>query len=134
MTISEIMNTKIISLHPKDDISRAKEVFAKYDIHHIPVLSDNKVIGIISNGDYLAFVKNQEIGRYHYPNNVYDYKVYIEDIMTKNPWTVTPDTKLKHALNLMIEHRINCILITENNELIGIVTGKDIYKAFAVIL
>jgi len=37
ITVSEIMSTKVKTLHPKDKIQSAKDIFDQYDIHHIPV-------------------------------------------------------------------------------------------------
>ena len=49
---------------------------------------------------------------------------------TRNLITVAPETTVKDAMKLLIDHRISCLLVTsEPKKLIGIVSDKDLFKA-----
>ena len=53
ITIDKIITRKLKTLHPKDKLIRAKEIFDEYDIHHIPVHVMGDIRGIVSLGDIL---------------------------------------------------------------------------------
>lgn len=125
--ISEVMKKKVISLHPKDDISMASDIFDKYKIHHIPVLVNSKVVGIISLGDLLFMNRKNKANQDKYPSFLQLGLKSIEDIMTRNPYTIDSGSSLGDALDLMIERRVNCLPVVLNeNELVGIITTFDL--------
>jgi CBS domain-containing protein len=48
------------------------------------------------------------------------------DVMTSPIYIVTPAENVAHARHLMLKHRISRLLVIENNQLVGIITKKDI--------
>lgn len=126
--IKDIMSTKLISLHPKDKLKRAKEIFQQYDIHHIPVHVMGSVKGIISLGDILfleGIVTNSfdEFLR----TKKYDLAT-VDEIMTPKPICISSEKHLNDALDIMITRRINALPVTENNILVGLITTYDILR------
>ncbi|MBN1275540.1 CBS domain-containing protein [Candidatus Woesearchaeota archaeon] len=56
----------------------------------------------------------------------------VADVMTTKPLTAPPQTSIKNCAELMRKHDVSSMLITEEEDLVGIVTGKDyVYKAAA---
>lgn len=49
--ISEIMTKKIYTIHPDQTVHECMELLVEQHIRHLPVVEDNKVIGVISLGD-----------------------------------------------------------------------------------
>jgi CBS domain-containing protein len=132
--VAEIMSCNLKTLHPKDKLVRAKELFKEFDIHHIPVHVMGDVRGIISLGDLLfleGFVTNSfddflRTKRYEMAT--------VDEIMTSRPFTVESDMLLSEVLELMTEKRVNALPVKENNELVGIITTHDIMKYFLSLL
>ncbi len=124
--ISEVMSDALVTLHPKDKASRAKEIFNQYDIHHIPIVVMKKVVGVLSMGDLL--IKERKISKHTdkflSQNNIFFHN--IEEFMTENPITIDEKATLKDALELLTANRINCLPVVANNEIKGIVTSYDI--------
>lgn len=58
--ISEVMTTDVITLKLSDGIDHCMQVMTKQHIRHLPVLEDNKVIGMISIGDLVKFVIEEQ--------------------------------------------------------------------------
>ena len=58
--ISEVMTTNVITLNPNDGIDHCMQVMTKQHIRHLPVLEANKVIGMISIGDLVKFVIEEQ--------------------------------------------------------------------------
>lgn len=127
--IKSIMSNKLISLHPKDKIQEAKELFEKYPIHHIPIVVMNKLVGILSLGDILFLSKKPIMSSFD--AFIRDQKLSIdavEEIMTTDIITINSDATINDALEKMINFRVNAIPVIENQELIGLVTSFDILK------
>ena len=128
--LSEIMTNKPLTLHPKDKIQRAIDLFDELDIHHIPIVVMNKVVGIISEGDILfaseSYITNsfQEFLR--------ERKLSIdavEEVMTSPVICVQHNQTLDEALEIMLSRRINALPVLEDNALVGLVTTYDILKS-----
>ncbi len=127
--IKTIMSTKLITLHPKDMVNRAREIFNTYHIHHIPVVVMDKVVGILSQGDilFLEGIINNGFDKF-----VRDQKIastYVEDVMTKKVACVDVSSSIKDVIKILVEYKINSVPVLEKNELIGMVTTNDILNA-----
>ena len=122
----DLMSNKLVTLHPKDRIAAAKQVFENNKIHHIPICINHKIVGILSLGDVLAaqddyLCHQDKMLKRANPN--FDY---VEGIMTPNPLTVAPETKLSVCVKLMKVKRINCLPISEGDRIVGIITAFDL--------
>lgn len=86
--------------------------------------SNNKLKGIITDGDLRRMIENQ----------VDIYKVRVEDIMIHNPKTITKDRMAINALKFIKENNINCLPVVDNDfKLIGTITLQMIVKAGIII-
>jgi CBS domain-containing protein len=124
--IKDIMKERLITLHPNDDLEKANLIFREFEIHHIPVVVMNEIVGILSQGDIL-FLKS-------IMDNSFDefYKerewnlMQVNEIMTSNPICLDINSHIGDAVKLMTEHRINALPVTEDKELRGLVTSYDV--------
>jgi arabinose-5-phosphate isomerase len=82
------------------------------------VLENNKLVGIITDGDLRRMLeKHDDIN-----------KLKAKDIMTKHPKTILKNELAINAFNLMEEHNITQLIVTENGDYLGIVHLHDILK------
>jgi len=105
-------------------------MFDRDDFNTYPVVENDEVIGIVTKFDVLkcfAFTPNQMLPRYGDLMNR-----TVADVMTSEFIYVRPDTKLTRVLQLMVEHRIRSLPVTDgDNSLVGIVAREDIVRALA---
>lgn len=123
--IGSVMNTKFITLHPKDKIQTAKDVFKKYLINHIPIVVDDSIVGILSHGDILFL---QGLNKHSFDRFMRDKKASlgnIEEVMKRNVITISPTTKIIDVVDLLLDKRINCLPVCEGGKLVGIITTRD---------
>ncbi len=128
-TVRSLMSTNLISLHPKNKIARAKELFNLYDIHHIPVLVMNKVVGIISQGDILFL--SQKPVMHSFDQFIKDQRIElgtVDEIMSTNVITVNVQDPLIDVIDVFINHRINALPVVEHDKIVGLITSYDILK------
>lgn len=104
-----------ITLPPDKCLGDALEVMKKFSISGIPITENGRLVGILTNRD-LRFQTNLSLP--------------IREIMTKDDLVTAPENiDLKDAQVLLHKHRIEKLLIVDNNyNLKGMITVKDIVK------
>ncbi len=130
--ISQIMSKELITVSEKDKLTVVKEIFEKYNIHHIPVVRFKSIVGIISKTDYLYFVRGFTQNEEDRFINESRLKAYTADeIMTTGMAKVEPADRINVALEIFKINRFHAIPVVENDELVGIVTTHDIISALS---
>jgi len=126
--ISEVMSTKLITLHPKDKLQRAKDIFKQYDIHHIPVVVMNKIVGIVSQGDilYLESVITHSFDRFIIEKR-FELDT-IDQVMTPDPICTTSAQTVSEVLDTMLNQGINALPVVDDGQLVGLVTSQDFLR------
>lgn len=124
-TIRKYMTTIPFSIEKDAPLLEAAELMQKNHIRHLPVLYQGKIEGIISITDITMIRTLNGV-------NVEKLKVY--DCYTPNPYKVRPDTYIDTVLDEMAEHKYGCVLIDDNDNLVGIFTWIDALKATKDIL
>jgi len=68
--VKDLMTTNVVTIAPSASIDEAMELMTRYRIRHLPVVEDGKVVGVISIGDVVkAVIENQE----HLISHLEDY-------------------------------------------------------------
>ncbi|WFR55448.1 CBS domain-containing protein [Anaerocolumna sp. AGMB13025] len=117
MKVKEIMSKDIASVSSEDSIERAAQLMKQYDVGSIPVCSQDKVIGIVTDRDItLRSVASGQDTKHQ----------KVSDIMTMDPALGSPDMNVDDAARIMSERQIRRLPIVENNSLVGIVALGDI--------
>ena len=103
-------------------------LFAEYPIHHLPVVSGRRVVGMLSSADVMKLeVLRPKTGA---PSNEYLSEVGVAALMSKSVITIRPHELLIDAAHLMASHGIHALPVVDSQEqLLGIVTTTDIITA-----
>lgn len=117
--ISSIMTTEVITVSPLDTLNAVKKVLFEKRIHHIPVVDDDKLVGIITSYDLMDY--NVKFEQYE--------DILVEDLMTKKVITLGPKEKIGAAAQVFLRHLFHGMpIVNEAGELAGIVTTHDILR------
>ncbi|WP_257168949.1 HPP family protein [Bradyrhizobium sp. SRS-191] len=129
-TAGSYMTRTITTVTRDTTIRELGDMFDRDDFNTYPVVENDEVIGIVTKFDVLkcfAFTPNQMLPRYSDLMNR-----TVADVMTSEFIYVRPDTKLTRVLQLMVEHRIRSLPVTDgDNRLVGIIAREDIVRALA---
>lgn len=117
MKLKEIMSRDIASLSSDDTIERAAQLMKQHNVGSIPICSQNRVVGIVTDRDIT--LRSVASGQ-----NSMNHKV--SEIMTSNPVVGNPDMDVHEATRIMSEKQIRRLPVVENNRLVGIVALGDI--------
>jgi IMP dehydrogenase len=104
-----------VTVEPEQKIGDALAIMERYRISGLPVVSDGRLVGILTNRD-LRFEKRLDRR--------------VREVMTTKVVTAKPGTDLEHAKEILQAHRIEKLpLVDEQNRLRGLITVKDMDKA-----
>ena len=120
MKISSLMIPNPITITAHASISEALELMKINSIRHLPVVSKgNMLLGFLT----LADLKQGLI-----PSMLGDLS--LEDLMIKDPITVSPDDDIEIAAQLIYIHKIGGMPVVKDGRLTGIITATDILRTF----
>ena len=117
--VSTVMVKDLITVDEDDDLTDVAKILIDKNIGAIPVLSDGEMVGIVTKSDFIYLCKAK----------AYE-KISVKDIMTTDIISISADDRLVHARKVIMDSGVGRLLLTEDNELAGIITSKDIAKAF----
>ena len=128
MRIRDIMTKDPITVEPKTSLPDAHRIMRQQNIRKLPVLKGEKLVGIVTYDMVLEAspspATSLSIQELHYLLA----EMKVEEIMDKNPVTLTPDTPFEKALTMGQNHRIRGFPVVEKNKLVGIATHGDIIQ------
>ena len=126
--VSQIMSKDVVTIDPTKTLYEAEALFKKYHIRHIPVVEGRKLIGVLSLTDLLriSFADLSDDEK-HVDSVVYDMFT-IPQVMAKVPLSISPDTTIKEAAEILAGQTFHALPVTENGNLVGMLTTTDLIK------
>jgi acetoin utilization protein AcuB len=122
MFVLDWMTKNVITVKKDDSIENLTNLMNINKINHLPVVSDNKVIGIITRSDVRQAITSLKYNK---------TKSQVSDFMTRDVITVKKYDTLEDVLLLIYNKKVGALpVIDEDNNLIGIITRHDILRAF----
>ena len=131
--VSKIMSTDVVTLHHGDTLSGARAMMRHQNIHHLPVIDGHKLLGILTWTDILrvsfgdAFQADERT-----VDATLDHTLTLEQVMNKEPQTITPDTSIHEAATILADANFHALPVVDahTGELKGIVTSGDLLRYF----
>ena len=123
------MATDLITVHHGDPISKVRQLVETHHLHHIPVVSGENLVGILSWTDLMRFSYADAFGEdVRAVDTTLDHTHQIEDLMNANPVTLEADSGIRDAARILSEGDFNALPIVEGKKLVGLVTTRDLVK------
>ncbi|TXB66325.1 CBS domain-containing protein [Phaeodactylibacter luteus] len=128
ITVAQIMSTPVITVSPSDTMDEVQAIFRKNNIHHIPVVEQEKVVGIISQSDYLRLQHGFTLFKTRHSETYNDAimrSLLVGEVMTRQVATLAPDDSLEMAAGFFRENLFHALPVVDKGRLIGILTTYD---------
>jgi len=124
--VADWMSERLLAVETFDSIAIARQLMAKHRVNQLPVLENEKLVGIVTDRDIRdAYPTSMMINLGKEIDRFAD-SVTVEEVMTHDVMVVRPDTALTTAVGLLRRHRIGSLPVMKNDRLVGIVTRSDI--------
>jgi CBS domain-containing protein len=141
MNVAEVVHEEWPTLGPDETVEAAIKLFAESGISGAPVVDNGRLVGIVTEGDLIfrdADVKAPgfldilggmiPLGSWdEYRNEALKSAgVTVDEVMSSDPITISPDATLAEASTIMAEKRVKILPVTEGAVLRGVITRMDI--------
>lgn len=124
--VRDIMTPKVICMHEEENLERIGKGMERFKFRHLPVIDDGKLVGIVSQRDYLRASVSDLDPDFELKDSNLKRNIFVAEIMTREVVSVRPDTPLLEAAKLLRQHRFGSLPVTEaDGTLVGIVTDFD---------
>jgi CBS domain-containing membrane protein len=130
MKVKDIMTKELFFLHPGRKLDMVDDVMKWHNIRHIPIISDQgRLVGLVSQRDLLRHaISNQAPITEEEQRKILEY-ILVDDVMQTNVLTIPEDAKLNEAASIMIENKIGCLpVVNDDDMMVGILTDTDFIK------
>jgi len=125
--VSDIMTKNVITLNTTDDLDKAENLFKLHSIRHIPVVSGEAIIGMLSYTDLLRISYADATDDQDSNVDTVVYNMFtIQQVMAKNLIIVSSNTTIKEVAELLSKKEFHALPVVDNNVLVGIVTTTDL--------
>jgi acetoin utilization protein AcuB len=115
MLVRSRMSKRLVTVSPEDSVANAGGLLAKHGIHHLPVVEEQRLVGMVTDRDVRsARAKTRRV----------------VDIMTAKLHVIGPDAFVDEAARRLRRHRIGGLPVVDNGRLIGMLTATDVLDAF----
>lgn len=123
--IQKYMTTTPITVEKDSSLVEAESLMKKNKIRHLPVMNKSKIDGVLSSTD-VSLIKGL--------NGVDFENLSVKDCYSAKAYKVSSETIITEVLDEMVEKKYGCVLIHDNEHLVGIFTWIDALKATKTLL
>ncbi|MGB0523484.1 MAG: CBS domain-containing protein [Flammeovirgaceae bacterium] len=125
------MTANVIAINPSLSLLEAQNLFRKHKIRHLPVVKDEKLIGILSLTDLqrVSFASISGDGELSSDSALIEM-LNVEHIMRKEPTSVSDNQTIADVAEILAEEEFHALPVTQSgtNKLVGIVTTTDLIR------
>lgn len=149
----DIMQRRLLTIDPDAKIPTLERDLSRARVGGLPVAVNGRLVGIVTLSDVVRRLCAERdkarvnVGLYGKESEV-DYMPYdigkdvadlvgermdrlrVRDLMIEKVVTVSPLTPLDEIAELIVKHRINRIPVIDDGHLVGLVTGRDVIRAY----
>jgi len=121
------MTKNVVCVSPEQSLLDVKHIYENKKFHHhIPVVEDGKLVGMVSLIDFMYNISGAGIKD---DNKVYT-ELRVKDIMTQKPFYLTTASTIEDVSKVLVKGYYHAVPIIENEKIVGIVSTADIIQYF----
>lgn len=123
-TVERFMTANPVAIASDRTLAEAHRLMREKQIRHLPVVDEGRLVGVVSQRDLYLLETLQGID----PD-----AERVEEAMTAEPFTVTPDASLDEVASTMAEHKYGSAVVLDGGAVVGLFTTVDALRALAAV-
>jgi acetoin utilization protein AcuB len=128
--VRQWMTSDPVIVLPSTPIRDAYWLMVDHKVHRLPVMDKGRLVGIITLEDLRRAEPPTGIGLDLVRITDMLSKMAVQQVMTRNPKTISPEAPLIEAAQMMLENEISALPVLEGAHLVGIIAVSDIFRAY----
>ncbi len=130
--VKDVMSSDVFTLGRNEKLSIADDLMKQQRIRHIPVLnSDGELCGILTQRDLFRGILLRSLGYGSRAEQIMLDSLSIKDAMHEEVLTISPQSTLSDAADLMLSKKVGCLPVVDDRRLVGMISEADFVKQFA---
>ena len=130
MAVKDFMTRKVVYISPDTTIAHAADIMRDQKLHRLPVIENDKLVGLVTEGTIAEASPSKATSLSIYEMNYLLNKTKVKDVMIHDVVTVSKYASLEDATYLMLKNKIGILPVVDNEQVYGVITDRDIFKAF----
>lgn len=134
MRVKNKMTRAPITAGLKTTYNEAMQLMEKNSIHHLPILDKKgNLVGIVSHSDMLEAEPSRVSTLSIFEIASLLDKVTMDQLMSRPVLAIEDGCSISEAAHFMLEENVGCLPVMDGDQLVGIITDKDIFKTFVEV-
>lgn len=131
--VKHIMTAPVVTFFEEQSLPLAEDVMRFKKFRHLPVIdNDRRLVGLVTQRDLLRGQISILTGLSEAERRARQDDVRISSLMTRDVWTVNPETLASHAGQTLADHKFGCLPVVDADRVLcGIITERDFLR-FAI--
>ena len=130
MAVKDFMTRKVVYISPNTTIAHAADIMREQELHRLPVIENDQLVGLVTEGTIAEASPSKATSLSIYEMNYLLNKTKVGDVMIRDVVTISQFASLEDATYLMLKNKIGILPVVDNEQLYGVITDRDIFKAF----
>lgn len=129
MKVNHIMSKNVVTVGMDDTLGKVKDIFSSNMFHHLLVVENEQLFGIVSDRDLLKSLSPRIDTAAETIKDLAYLNKKVHQIMTRSPIVLNENANVTEAIALFNQHNISCIPITDDDSIpVGILTWRDVMR------
>lgn len=133
MAVKDFMTKRVVYVSPETTVAAAADIMRDKGLRRLPVIEHDKLVGLVTEGTMAEASPSKATSLSIYEMNYLLNKTKVGDIMIKNVLTVSKYASLEDAIYIMLQNKVGVLPVVDNDQISGIITDKDVFRAFLEI-
>jgi acetoin utilization protein AcuB len=130
ITAGDIMSRRVVTVEMDDRLVLVKELFEHRKFHHLMVVEDEKLVGILSDRDMLKALSPYIGTQSEADRDTATLNKRVHQVMSYSPITAMVDTDIAEIAKVFTTHMFSCVpILNSHGKPIGVVTWRDLLAA-----
>ncbi|NND76849.1 MAG: CBS domain-containing protein [Flavobacteriales bacterium] len=126
-TVSEIMTRNVECVSPSQKIIDVKHIYEKKDFHHhIPVVENDMIVGMVSLIDFMRNINNAGLDD---DTPIYS-ELTVNDIMSTDPFFLSPSASIQEVARILAKGEFHAVPVVVEGKVVGIVSTADVIRFY----
>lgn len=132
MKVADVMTKRLVTVGFDDTLETVREIFEEATFHHLLVVEDGELQGVVSDRDLLRALSPFIDSVVETQRDLGTLNKRVHQIMSRKPVTLPPDADVTEATRLFLAQPISCIPVVDGDSRpVGIVSWRDVLRAYA---
>ena len=129
MTVANIMTKEVIMIGMDDSLQAIHKMFEKHKFHHVLVMENEELVGVISDRDVLRKISPFINTLSETFRDLGTLNTKAHQIMTRKPIAVDENTDVESAASIFLTKNVSCLpVVSPAGEVKGILSWKDVLR------